>query len=39
MPPQVKQGALRVGQDLAVTSGALVYRDAVGEVIQAVAGC
>ena len=33
---QVKQVALRVGEDLAVTSGALVYRDAVCEVNQAV---
>jgi poly(3-hydroxyalkanoate) synthetase len=33
---QVKQVALRVGGDLAVTSGALVYRDAVFEVNQAV---
>jgi polyhydroxyalkanoate synthase len=34
MPSQVKQGALRVGEDLAVTPGAVVYRDAVCEVIQ-----
>jgi hypothetical protein len=37
---QVKQSALRVGEDLAVTSGAVVYhgyRDAVCEVIQTVA--
>jgi Poly-beta-hydroxybutyrate polymerase (PhaC) N-terminus len=36
MPSQAKQGALRVGEDLAVTSGAVVYRDAVCEVIQSV---
>jgi polyhydroxyalkanoate synthase len=36
MPSQVKQGAPRVGEDLAVTSGAVVYRDAVCEVIQLV---
>jgi poly(3-hydroxyalkanoate) synthetase len=34
--PQVKQGALRVGEDLAVTSGSVVYRDALCEVIQSV---
>ena len=34
--PQVKQGALRVGEDLAVTSGSVVYRDALREVIQSV---
>jgi hypothetical protein len=33
---QVKQVALRVCEELAVTSGALVYRDAVCEVNQAV---
>jgi hypothetical protein len=37
MPSQVKLGALRVGEDLAVTSGAVLYhRDAVCEVIQPV---
>jgi polyhydroxyalkanoate synthase len=36
MPSQVKQSALRVREDLAVTSGAVVYRDAVCEVIQLV---
>ena len=36
MPSQVKQGALRAGEDVAVTSGALVHRDAVCEVIQSV---
>jgi poly[(R)-3-hydroxyalkanoate] polymerase subunit PhaC len=34
MPSQAKQGALRVGEDLAVTPGAVVYRDAVCEVLQ-----
>jgi len=34
MPSQVKGGALRVGEDLALTPGAVVYRDAVCEVIQ-----
>jgi polyhydroxyalkanoate synthase subunit PhaC len=34
MPSQVKQGALRVGEDLAVTPGGVVYRDAVCEVLQ-----
>jgi hypothetical protein len=34
--PQAKQGALRVGEDLAVNSRAVVYRDAVCEVIQPV---
>ena len=34
MRSQVKQSALRLGEDLAVTSGAVVYRDAVCEVIQ-----
>jgi hypothetical protein len=34
--PQVKQGALRVGEDLTVTSGSVVYRDALREVIQSV---
>jgi polyhydroxyalkanoate synthase subunit PhaC len=37
MLSQVKQSALRVGEDLAVTSGAVIYRDAVCEVIQTVA--
>jgi hypothetical protein len=36
LPSQVKQSALRVGEDLAVTSGAVVYRDAVCEVVQLV---
>jgi polyhydroxyalkanoate synthase len=36
LPSQVKWSALRVGEDLAVTSGAVVYRDAVCEVIQLV---
>ena len=36
MPSQVKHSALRVREDLAVTSGAVVYRDAVCEVIQLV---
>jgi poly(3-hydroxyalkanoate) synthetase len=36
MPSQVKQGALRIGEDLAVTSGAVVYWDAVCEVIRSV---
>jgi polyhydroxyalkanoate synthase len=34
MPSQVKRGALRVGEDLAVTPGGVVYRDAVCEVLQ-----
>jgi polyhydroxyalkanoate synthase subunit PhaC len=34
MPSQAKQGALRVGEDLAVTPGAVVYRDAACEVLQ-----
>jgi polyhydroxyalkanoate synthase len=34
MPSQVKQGALLVGEDLAVTPGGVVYRDAVCEVLQ-----
>jgi polyhydroxyalkanoate synthase len=34
MPSQTKQGALRVGEDLAVTPGAVVYRDTVCEVLQ-----
>jgi polyhydroxyalkanoate synthase subunit PhaC len=34
MPSQAKQGALRVGEDLAVTPGGVVYRDAVCEVLQ-----
>src|SRR6201984_585776 len=34
MPSQAKQGALRVGEDLAVTPGAGVYRDAAGEGLQ-----
>ncbi len=34
MPAQNKAGALRVGEDLAVTPGAVVYRDAVCEVLQ-----
>jgi poly(3-hydroxyalkanoate) synthetase len=36
MPSQVKQGALRVSEDPAVTSGAVVYRNGVCEVIQSV---
>jgi polyhydroxyalkanoate synthase subunit PhaC len=36
MLSQVKQGALCVREDLAVTSGAVVYRDALCEVIQSV---
>ena len=37
MPSQVKQGTLRVGGDIAVTSGVVLYqRDAVCEVIQPV---
>ncbi|CAN5703089.1 class II poly(R)-hydroxyalkanoic acid synthase [soil metagenome] len=34
MPTQAKRGALRVGVDLAATPGAVIYRDAVCEVIQ-----
>lgn len=34
MPSQFKSGSLRVGEDLAVTPGAVVYRDSVCEVIQ-----
>ena len=34
MPSQAKQGSLRVGEDLAVTPGGVVYRDAVCEVLQ-----
>ncbi len=34
MPSQYKHGALHVGEDLAVTPGAVVYRDAVCEVLQ-----
>src|ERR1700740_2660442 len=34
MPSQGKQGALRVGEYLAVTPGGVVYRDAVCEVLQ-----
>jgi hypothetical protein len=33
--PQVKQVTPRAGEDLAVTSGALVHRDAVCEMNQA----
>jgi len=37
MPSQAKQGALRVGEDLAVSSGAVrYYRDAACEVIRSV---
>jgi polyhydroxyalkanoate synthase len=34
MPSQVKRGALRVGEDLAMTEGSVVYRDDVLELIQ-----
>jgi polyhydroxyalkanoate synthase len=34
MPQQVDRGALRVGEDLAVTPGAVVYRDDVLELLQ-----
>ena len=34
--PSCQAGALRVGEDLAVTSGSVVYRDALCEVIQSV---
>jgi len=34
MPSMAKRGALTVGQDMAVTSGAVVDRDAVAELIQ-----
>lgn len=34
MPAQSKRGALHVGEDLAASAGAVVYRDAVCEVLQ-----
>ena len=34
MPSMVKQGAMKVGEDLAVTPGGVVSRDAVAELIQ-----
>jgi polyhydroxyalkanoate synthase len=34
MPSMAKRGALTVGQDLAITPGAVVHRDAVAELIQ-----
>ncbi len=34
LPAQTRRGALHVGQDLATSPGAVVYRDAVCEVLQ-----